>query len=205
MGYGRARRDIRGGTVIDGTGVPRRTADVAIRDGVITVVGAADGAATREINADGAVVAPGSSTCTPTMTGRQRGKPRCSLVLARGHHGRSATAGRFGAGPRHGPRATRPTHGRREDILGTALHEGLAWNWNSFRASRRTRWRQGHGHRCPGSPCSPVAHDGGAWRLGGRKPGRHCRDGRLRPRASKRAFLGSPRAERRTTRRHSAS
>ena len=30
---------IRGGTVVDGTGAPARTADVAIDDGVITAVG----------------------------------------------------------------------------------------------------------------------------------------------------------------------
>ena len=34
---------IRGGTVVDGTGAPARTADVAITDGVVTEVGAVDG------------------------------------------------------------------------------------------------------------------------------------------------------------------
>ena len=50
---------VRGGTVIDGTGAPRRTADVAISDGVVVEVGAVDGTGRREIDADGALVAPG--------------------------------------------------------------------------------------------------------------------------------------------------
>jgi cytosine/adenosine deaminase-related metal-dependent hydrolase len=50
---------IRGGTVVDGTGAPRRTADVAVSHGRITEVGRVDSRGGREIDADGAVVAPG--------------------------------------------------------------------------------------------------------------------------------------------------
>ncbi len=50
---------IRGGTVVDGTGAPARTADVAVTDGLITEVGAVDGRARREIDADGLLVTPG--------------------------------------------------------------------------------------------------------------------------------------------------
>ena len=50
---------IRGGTVVDGTGGPTRTADVAITDGVVTEVGRVDGAGREEIDADGALVTPG--------------------------------------------------------------------------------------------------------------------------------------------------
>ena len=39
---------IRGGTVVDGTGAPARTADVAIRNGVITEVGKVDHAGARD-------------------------------------------------------------------------------------------------------------------------------------------------------------
>ncbi len=51
---------IRGGTVVDGTGRPGRAADVAVRDGRITGIGAGlrrDGA--LEVDASGMVVAPG--------------------------------------------------------------------------------------------------------------------------------------------------
>jgi N-acyl-D-aspartate/D-glutamate deacylase len=49
---------IRGGTVVDGTGAPGRAADVAVTDGVISAIGTGlDGV--RELDASGAVVAPG--------------------------------------------------------------------------------------------------------------------------------------------------
>ena len=44
---------VRGGTVVDGTGAPGRTADVAVDGGRVTEVGRA-GAGRREIEADGA-------------------------------------------------------------------------------------------------------------------------------------------------------
>ena len=53
---------IRGGTIVDGTGGPQRTGDVAIRGDRITFVGDAAGSritATRTIDATGLVVAPG--------------------------------------------------------------------------------------------------------------------------------------------------
>src|SRR5215510_13856840 len=50
---------VRGGTVADGTGAATRTADVGIRDGRIVEVGRVSGSAGREIDADGALVAPG--------------------------------------------------------------------------------------------------------------------------------------------------
>jgi N-acyl-D-aspartate/D-glutamate deacylase len=51
---------IRGGTVIDGTGLTRRRADVGVRAGRIADVGFADaGAARRSIDAEGLIVAPG--------------------------------------------------------------------------------------------------------------------------------------------------
>jgi len=50
---------IRGGTIVDGTGAPPVTGDVAVRDGRIVEVGAVDGPAHRTIDADGALVTPG--------------------------------------------------------------------------------------------------------------------------------------------------
>jgi N-acyl-D-amino-acid deacylase len=49
---------IRGGTLVDGTGAPRRPADVAITDGVVSDIGERLDAA-REIDAAGHVVSPG--------------------------------------------------------------------------------------------------------------------------------------------------
>ena len=50
---------LRNGTVVDGTGLPRRRADVAVRDGRIVEVGFVDGDAARELDCEGLVVAPG--------------------------------------------------------------------------------------------------------------------------------------------------
>ena len=50
---------IRGGRVVDGTGMPAFAADVAIEASRIARIGRADGAARRSIDADGLVVAPG--------------------------------------------------------------------------------------------------------------------------------------------------
>ena len=50
---------IQRGSVINGTGAPARSGDVAITDGKIAAVGELSGAAKRVINADGLVVAPG--------------------------------------------------------------------------------------------------------------------------------------------------
>jgi N-acyl-D-aspartate/D-glutamate deacylase len=50
---------ISGGTLIDGTGAPRRRADVGIRGGRIAALGAVDEPARQTIDAAGLVVAPG--------------------------------------------------------------------------------------------------------------------------------------------------
>jgi len=50
---------IRGGTVVDGTGAPARTADIGIAGGRVVAVGAVDDAAHRTVDADGLLVCPG--------------------------------------------------------------------------------------------------------------------------------------------------
>ena len=49
---------IRGGSVIDGTGAPRREADVLVRDGRIAEIGSGL-SGDRELDASGAVMTPG--------------------------------------------------------------------------------------------------------------------------------------------------
>src|ERR1700694_2089204 len=50
---------VRGGTVVDGTGGPARTADVAVRDGKIVCIWRIDDPADEVIDADGLLVTPG--------------------------------------------------------------------------------------------------------------------------------------------------
>ena len=52
---------IRGGTVVDGTGAPPRTADVVIDGDRIVEVGRSDGSARREVDADGGVTLEGGT------------------------------------------------------------------------------------------------------------------------------------------------
>ena len=50
---------IKGGVVVDGTGAPRRNADVGVRDGRIVTVGTVTEASRETIDAGGRIVAPG--------------------------------------------------------------------------------------------------------------------------------------------------
>ena len=50
---------VRNGVVVDGTGLPRRRADIAVVDGKIAAVGRIDDSGSREIDADGLHVIPG--------------------------------------------------------------------------------------------------------------------------------------------------
>ena len=125
---------IRGGRVVDGTGAPSRTADLAIDAGKITEVGSVTGAGRREIAADGAIVSPGFVDIHTHYDGQatwgNRMSPSC-------HHGvTTVVMGNCGVG--FAP--VRPTDHQMlvelmegvEDIPGAALNEGLSWEWESF-------------------------------------------------------------------------
>ena len=50
---------LRGGTIVDGSGKPAFTGDLAIRDGVIAAIGKDLGRAAQTVNADGLLITPG--------------------------------------------------------------------------------------------------------------------------------------------------
>ncbi len=126
---------VRAGTVVDGTGAPARTADVAVDDGRITAVGTLNGVqARRVIDADGALVTPG----WVDIHTHYDGQATWDEVLAPSawHGVTTIVTGNCGVG-------FAPARPDRhdwliglmegvEDIPGTALAEGMTWDWESF-------------------------------------------------------------------------
>ena len=51
--------NIKGGTIVDGSGDAKRTGDVAVADGIIVEVGKVTAEARQTIDADGLLVTPG--------------------------------------------------------------------------------------------------------------------------------------------------
>jgi N-acyl-D-amino-acid deacylase len=125
---------IKGGTVVDGTGAPARTADVAISGGLVTEVGKVDGAARQVVDADGALVTPGFVDVHTHYDGQITWDP---LLTPSCWHGvTTVVMGNCGVG--FAPAAPE----RREwliglmegveDIPGAALATGIRWAWESF-------------------------------------------------------------------------
>ena len=122
------------GTIIDGTGADRRGANIGIKDGKIVEVGVCDGDAARVIDAAGAIVTPGFVDIHTHYDGQVSWDPELAPSC---YHGvTTAVMGSCGVG--FAP--VRPTDRDRlvdlmqgvEDIPGTALHEGITWDWESF-------------------------------------------------------------------------
>ena len=125
---------IRGGTVVDGTGAPARTADVAVDGGRVTDVGRVDGSGRRELDADGLVVAPGWVDIHTHYDGQVTWDPE--LTPSSWHGVTTVVMGNCGVGfapVRPGGEAflIELMEGV-EDIPGTALSEGIDWGWESF-------------------------------------------------------------------------
>ena len=125
---------IRGGRVVDGTGAPAATADVAIDDGRVTAVGRVTEPGQREIDADGALVTPGWVDVHSHYDGQATWDEE---LAPSSHHGvTTLVMGNCGVG-------FAPARPDRhdwliglmegvEDIPGTALAEGLTWGWETF-------------------------------------------------------------------------
>jgi N-acyl-D-aspartate/D-glutamate deacylase len=125
---------IRGGTIADGSGRPTVTGDIAIDGSIITAVGDVDARGRREVDADGLLVTPGWVDIHTHYDGQATWDPE---VSPSGWHGvTTVVMGNCGVGfapARESDRAwlIQLMEGV-EDIPGTALAEGMNWNWETF-------------------------------------------------------------------------
>lgn len=125
---------IRGGTIIDGTGAAARRADVAISGRLISAIGENLGPAREEIDATGLLVTPGWVDIHAHYDGQVTWDP---YVSPAGWSGTTTVViGNCGVGfapvrPDHHGFLIQLMEGV-EDIPGTALAEGIAWEWESF-------------------------------------------------------------------------
>jgi N-acyl-D-aspartate/D-glutamate deacylase len=125
---------IRNGEIIDGRGGPSYKADIGIANGRIRAIGRVEAAGTEEIDAEGLLVTPGFVDIHTHYDGQATWDQR---MWPSSLHGVTTTVmGNCGVGfapVRSGDhqRLVEIMEGV-EDIPGTALHEGLTWNWESF-------------------------------------------------------------------------
>ena len=125
---------IRGGTILDGTGSAAFAGDLAIDGAKISQVGGKAGPAKREIDADGLLVTPGWVDVHTHYDGQATWDP--VLAPSSWHGVTTILFGNCGVG--FAP--VRQEHRAGlidlmeaiEDIPGTALAEGLNWEWESF-------------------------------------------------------------------------
>ncbi len=137
VGMGGARvHDLRisGGTVVDGTGMPRRTADVVVTGGRVTHVGRTDGRARRTIDATGCLVTPGWVDIHTHFDGQATWDP---LLTPSSWHGvTTVVMGNCGVGfapMRPGSEAwLAGLMEGVEDIPSEVLTSGMPWGWETF-------------------------------------------------------------------------
>jgi N-acyl-D-aspartate/D-glutamate deacylase len=141
---------IRNGLLADGTGNPLREADVAIGGGRVVEVGAVAERGSREIDADGALVAPGWVDIHTHYDGQATWDPH--LFPSSSNGVTTVVFGNCGVGfapvrPEDRDRLICLMEGV-EDIPGTALHEGLPWTWTTFPEYLDTLERTPHDIDC---------------------------------------------------------
>jgi N-acyl-D-amino-acid deacylase len=146
---------ITGGTLVDGTGAAARPADIAVDSGRITEVGIVQGGATKVIEADGLLVTPGWVDVHTHYDGQVTWDSE--LAPSSWHGVTTLVMGNCGVG-------FAPARPDRhdwliglmegvEDIPGTALAEGIEWEWESFPqyldALEQRRWTVDVGTQVP--------------------------------------------------------
>lgn len=125
---------IRNGVIVDGSGRPSAEGDIAVDGERITAVDEVVGSGRREIDADGHIVTPGWVDIHTHYDGQVTWDPE---VSPSGWHGvTTVVTGNCGVGFAPVRQQEREwliqlMEGV-EDIPGTALAEGMTWNWETF-------------------------------------------------------------------------
>lgn len=125
---------IKDGLIYDGDGGDPERGDIGVKDGRIAEIGECAGAADRTIDAEGAIVTPGFIDLHTHYDGQISWDEE--LRPSVNHGVTTLLMGNCGIGfapvrETDHDRLVRLMEGV-EDIPGTALHEGLTWNWESF-------------------------------------------------------------------------
>jgi N-acyl-D-amino-acid deacylase len=136
---------IKNGTVVDGTGAPRRHADVAVKDGVIAEIGKISDGAKKTIDADGLIVAPGFVDPHTHYDAQICWDPQ--ITCSSWHGVTSVVMGNCGVGlapcrPQARDIATQDLVNV-EAIPYEVLKRGITWDWESFPSYMEAAGRRG--------------------------------------------------------------
>jgi N-acyl-D-amino-acid deacylase len=136
---------IKNGTVVDGTGSPRRLADVAVKDGVVAEIGKISDGAARVIDAGGLIVAPGFVDPHTHYDAQICWDPQ--ITSSSWHGVTSVVMGNCGVG-------LAPCRPQVHDIAAhdlvnvegipfEVLNKGITWDWESFPSYMEAAGRRG--------------------------------------------------------------
>ncbi len=136
---------IKNGTVVDGTGAPRRIADVAIKDGLITEISRITDSAAQIVDADGLIVAPGFVDPHTHYDAQICWDPQ--ITCSSWHGVTSVVMGNCGVG-------LAPCRPQAHDIAALdlvnveaipyeVLKRGITWDWESFPGYMEAAGRRG--------------------------------------------------------------
>jgi N-acyl-D-amino-acid deacylase len=136
---------IKHGTVVDGTGAPRRLADVAVKDGVIAEIGKINDGAAKTIDADELIVAPGFVDPHTHYDAQICWDPQ--ITSSSWHGVTSVVMGNCGVG-------LAPCRPQVHDIVAhdlvnveaipyEVLKRGITWDWESFPSYMEAAGRRG--------------------------------------------------------------
>ncbi len=136
---------IKNGTVVDGTGSPRRMADVAVKNGRIAEIGKLSGGADRVIDASGLIVAPGFVDPHTHYDAQICWDPQ--ITSSSWHGVTSVVMGNCGVGL--APCRPQVHDIAAQDLVNVegipfeVLQRGITWDWESFPSYMEAAKRRG--------------------------------------------------------------